>query len=179
MLQHNGRLANPLDPYTRAIKAISGKRKKTDEDLMEMMRLEARGACWETTDGEVGIPNAAVWRSIYNAATAFKRGEDMKRALGFADVTVPISVSGERLVCDEFVKDFDNIDYRPVVIQRSRTMRARPIVREWSSVHEFTLLEDVIDVDNLVPILERAGRLVGLGDWRPTYGTYVAEMATE
>ena len=32
MIQHNARLANPLDPYTQALAKITGKRKKTLED---------------------------------------------------------------------------------------------------------------------------------------------------
>ena len=32
VMMHNGRLANPLDPYTKACKRISSKTKKSDED---------------------------------------------------------------------------------------------------------------------------------------------------
>ena len=35
LLMHNGRLANPMDKYTREISTISGKRSKTDEDRRE------------------------------------------------------------------------------------------------------------------------------------------------
>lgn len=173
MLQHNGRLANPLDQWTRGLKALTAKRKKTDEDLMDIMRTEARGACWETEDGNIGLPNAAVWRAIYDAATAYRRGADIKRALGLEDVTVPILINGYPMTCEDFLATPGGIDYRPVVIARARTMRARPrIPAQWQSEHQFELLEDVIDPRDLVPILERAGRLVGVGDWRPTYGRF-------
>ena len=36
MLQHNSRLANPLDKYAKQLKVLSGKRNKTDADLQEM-----------------------------------------------------------------------------------------------------------------------------------------------
>jgi hypothetical protein len=175
MLHHNGRLANPLDRYTRELKALTGKRTKTDEDLIAIMRAEARGACWETDDGLLGVPTAAVWRCIYDAAKAYKRGEDVKRALSFADVTEPLLVAGSEVTCDEFLTP-NNIDYRPVKVQGKKTMRARPIAREWETVHSLGLLEDVMNPRDLAPILERAGRLVGLGDWRPTYGTFEATV---
>lgn len=176
MLQHNGRLANPLDPFTQQVKALSSKRKKTDEDLIALMRVEARGAIYETSDGMVGFPTQNVWRAIYDAATAYKQGANVKRALSYEDITPPLLISGDEVLADVFLKEPDNIDYRPVAVNRAKTMRARPIVRDWSCIHSFDLLDDVIDVRDLGPVLERAGRLVGLGDWRPTYGTFTVTV---
>jgi hypothetical protein len=178
MLQHNGRLANPLDPWTRRLAALTRKRSKTDEDLSQILWTEARGACWETPDGTLGIPLAAVWRCIYDAAKAYKRGEDIKRALSFEDATAPLLVAGAPVACDEFLTEKGHIDYRPVKIAGRKTMRARPRVWEWSARVELTLLTDVLDVRDLSPILERAGRLVGIGDWRPIYGTFTATALT-
>lgn len=175
MLQHNGRLANPLDPHTRALAALTSKRKKTDEDLIIIMQTESRGACWETADGKLGLPTANVWRCIYDAAKAYKLGEDVKRALSFEDVTEPLLVDGQEVSCEEFLTP-ENIDYRPVKIMGRKTMRARPRVRKWSSIHMLSLLEDVMDPRDLVPVLQRAGRLVGIGDWRPIYGTFEVEV---
>lgn len=176
MLHHNGRLANPIDPYTRALKELTAKRKKTDEDLILIMQAEARAAVYETAEGFVGLPTGNVWRSVKDAATAFKRGKDMERALiGSPDVE-PLLIHGEKWTVEDFLADPNNIDYRPVAVNRARTMRARPIVRGWSCTHTFELLEDVIDPRDMAPILERAGRLVGVGDWRPMFGTFTTEV---
>jgi len=180
MIQHNGRLANPLDPWTRQLKTLTSKRRKTDEDLVAIMRTEARGSCYETDDGLLGFPTANVWRCIYDAAKAFKRGEDIKRGFHYEPVTPPLLVWGGQIIgVDEWLEDPTHIDYRPMRVNSSKTMRARAIVPGWSCVHYFEVLEDVIDPRDLVPILERAGRLVGLGDSRPTYGTFSAEVGTE
>ena len=40
LLQHDDKMANPFNDYTKRMKAISSKRKKTDDDLMEMARIE-------------------------------------------------------------------------------------------------------------------------------------------
>ena len=177
MLQHNGRLMNPLDPYTQKLKQLTGKRKKTDEDLIEIMMVEARGGCWETEDGFLALPNDAVWASIFAGAKSFKRGSDIKKALFFDDISLPIEVEGSQIKCDDFLKDPENIFYRSVKIGRNRVMRARPKITRWkSAVHTFELFEDVIEVRDLVPILNTAGRLVGIGDYRPTYGTFTAEI---
>lgn len=175
MLQHNGRLANPLDPHTRALKALTAKRTKTDDDLMAIMLTEARGGCWETDDGLIGLPSAAVWRSIYDASKAFKLGEQIKRSLLFADADFvdPLEVDGQVHEADIWLKDNDHIDYRPAKVMGRKVMRARPLIPAgWKSTHTFQLLDDVLDSRDLVPVLERAGRLVGVGDWRPTFGRF-------
>lgn len=176
LLMHNGRLANPIDPWTRQLKAITGKRRKTDEDLIAMMRVEARGGAYETADGLLAMPSENVWRALYDAAKAFKRGEDIKRGLVTDGSVVPLFIDGKSVDVDEFLSVPEHIDYRPVRVQRAKTMRARPLVEGWSCRHEFELLADVIDPRDLVPIVERAGRLVGLGDYRPTYGTFTTEI---
>jgi hypothetical protein len=179
MLQHNARLANPINAYTQRLRSITGKRKKTDEDLVDIMSIEARGGCWETPDGYLGVPTAAVWRSIFDAAKAYKLGQDVKRALLMGDAVEPLLVNGKKVTCDEFLRDTANIDYRSVKVGTSRTMRARPIIQAgWQTTHTFELLADVIDPRNLAPVIQRAGRLVGLGDWRPTYGTFTAEVSS-
>ena len=52
LLMHNARLANPLDSAAKAMKAISSKRVKTDEDHAEMARLEHFGSLYY--DSEIG-----------------------------------------------------------------------------------------------------------------------------
>jgi len=178
MIQHNRRLANPIDPYTRALKQLTGKRKKTDEDIVDIMRIEARASCYETDDGLLGLPTENVWRSLYDAATAFKMGKDIKRALSATgDEVVPLLVGGEPVKVDPYLLEDGAIDYRSVKVGTNRVMRSRPIIANWSSTHTFELFEDVIDKGDLVKVWERAGRLVGIGDYRPTYGTYTAEPA--
>ena len=179
MLLHNRRLANPTDPWTRQLKQLTGKRKKTDEDLVDIMRVEARGAVYESPDGLLVLPTENLWRSIYDAATAFKMGADVKRALSAPpDQAEPLLIGGDEVKVETFLHDPENIDYRSVKVMGKRTMRARPVVKDWSSVHTFDLLEDVIDAADLVKVFVRAGRLVGLGDWRPTWGTYDVEVGT-
>lgn len=46
LLMHNSRLSNPLDPNAKAMKKVSGKRQKTDEDHAELARLEHAGSLY-------------------------------------------------------------------------------------------------------------------------------------
>jgi hypothetical protein len=182
MLLNNVRLANPLDPYAQQISAIARKHatKKTDEDRQQLMWLEARGSCYENEEGLLGLPNENVWRSLYNAAKTFKRGEDVKRSLRFAPIVEPLLIDGAKVSCDDFLMADANarIDYRSAKPPgQGRVMRARPLIPTgWQSVHTFELDEAILDARDLTPILLRASTYEGLGNWRPTYGTYEAEV---
>lgn len=176
LITHNARLANPLDPIVRELKRYTGKRKKTDEDLAAIMHLEMIGGVYETDEGLVGLPTENVWRSIYDAATAFKRGADIKRALIAPPNIEPVEIAGGKMTVDEFVAREDSAFFKSVVVSRSRTMRTRPIMHNWRTRHVMTLSTDIIDIDQLNPILERAGKYVGVGTWRPRYGTYEATV---
>ena len=179
MLQKNGRLANPLDPHTKALKELTAKRKKTDEDLAAISFVEARGSIYETHEGFVGLPTQNVWRSIKDAATAFKRGKDMERALIYGNVVESVLIEGSKVTVEEFFAMPGSIQQDICVVQRARTLRSRPILHNWQTVHRFELLEDVVDPRDMMPILQRAGRLIGVGDWRPVYGTYEVEVLRE
>ncbi len=178
MLMHNGRLANPLDPHTRAVAAISKKRNKTDKDLAELAQLESRGSMWETPDGLLGVPVEAVWRCLWDSAKAFKLGEDVKRAIIPTLEIAPLLIGGSVQKCDTYLADAPGrLSYRSVVINRRRTMRARPIIPVgWEVTVSMEILTDVLEPEKLVPVIQRAGRLTGIGDWRPIWGTFTAEI---
>lgn len=177
MLLHNGRLANPLDPHTRAIAAIATKKKKTDSELAELAAMEARGGMYETAKGELGLPYDNVWRCLFDAGKAYKLGSAIKQALVPSPDIAVLIIGGKPQKCDTYVTGPDRFLYGSVVVNGRRTMRARVIIPAgWEAEVKFVLLEDVLQAEKLKPVLERAGRLCGLCDWRPKYGTFEAEM---
>jgi len=65
------------------------------------------------------------------------------------------------------------VDYRPVVVQRNRIMRARPRFDKW--MLRFKVINKdptVILRDALRKILEDAGKWIGLCDYRPEFGLF-------
>ena len=72
------------------------------------------------------------------------------------------------------LKDPDYLDKRRVVIQRSAVTRTRPALKEgWKA--EFILmvnLPEYIPPQRLNHILQQAGRIIGLADFRPSYGRF-------
>lgn len=62
------------------------------------------------------------------------------------------------------------IDRRPVVIQRARVTRSRPMFKKWALSFTAEIDEDELPKSVLNEILEYAGRRVGIGDFRPDKG---------
>lgn len=177
LLLHNSRLANPLDPYARELKNLNGKRKKTDDDLLRIAEVETRGSLYETEDEHVGLPADNVWRCLLDASRKFRLGTVLQSALLPSSDVMPLLIDGRKVKVGDFFKADDRVLYKIVVVQRNRIMRARPIVKgDWSVTARFTLLEDIMQPNMLEPIIATAGRLIGLGDWRPKYGTFDAQM---
>lgn len=178
-LQHNGRLANPIDSYTIELASITKKRNKTLDDLQRIATLEARASMYETHDGLVGWPTANVWRCMYDAAKAFKLGVAVKQSVLYSAVTEPITIAGDPVKADAaFESDGVTLHYASVKVGTSRTMRARPEIVGWQSTHEFELLDDVLALSNLEPVFARMGYVIGLGDWRPMYGKFDVELTS-
>jgi hypothetical protein len=71
-------------------------------------------------------------------------------------------------------KEWDYIDRRRVMIQRNGITRERPALREgWKAEFDFTVLvPEYIDRHLFADVLQNAGRLIGIGDFRPTFGRF-------
>ena len=71
-------------------------------------------------------------------------------------------------------KDWDYEDKRRVVIQRSGITRVRPAMRKgWKATIELMITTpEYINPEFLQQVITKAGLLVGVGDFRPTYGRF-------
>lgn len=174
LMMHNGRLSNPLDPYAKAIKEITSKRTKTDEDHLQIAKLEFLGGIYYDEKIGVYIPGENLDATIVNGAKRQRKGADVERGVMTLEDKVPLSYEGPR--SPERLFDGGFADIRGVSSQGSkggsRVMRCRPIFTTWGCT--FTLGFDplVINPDDLRRCVEDAGRLIGLCDHRPRFGKF-------
>jgi len=70
--------------------------------------------------------------------------------------------------------DWDYIDQRRVTVMRAGITRSRPAMRKgWKAeISLMVILPEYIPEDLLRSVVLDAGRLVGVGDFRPTYGRF-------
>lgn len=175
LLQHNARLSNPLDPFAKAMKAISSKRVKTEDDYEELARLEHAGSLY--FDPEIGpyIPGQNVERCLVDAGKVTKSGVKVTRGLFVSTNVNPLAYKGPRDP-DGLWKDENFRHMASVKVQQNRVMRCRPVFREWRTEVEGTLDTAVLSLDELASIAVTAGSMIGLGDYRPRYGRFTAEV---
>lgn len=176
LLMHNGRLADPLNPFAKAIKAISGKRKKTDADYAEMAKIEFLGGLYTDEDGQAVIPGEVLEATIVAGAKTSKKGKAAKSAI-IVDGIFPLVYDGPKSP-DAL---FDDANYRHVVgvrVNQARVMRTRPKFNRWGLRFQVNYLPDVLDVAEVADFVAVAGRICGLGDGRPRFGRFdVVEAA--
>jgi hypothetical protein len=79
------------------------------------------------------------------------------------------------LVNGEPAKDWDYLDRQRVVIQRAAITRERPAFRSgWTAKFTITsLLPEYVTEQFMRRLVDDAGKFVGVGDFRPSYGRFV------
>lgn len=175
LLMHNARLSNPLDPAAKAVKKLTGKRTKTDDDYEQIAHVEWAGGLYH--DAEIGpfIPADNIWRCLYDGAKKYKKGPRVKEGVLIATNVNPLAYRGPRdvetLWADENFRHFSSAK-----VGMQRVTRCRPQFRQWKTEADGILDENALDLSELQQIAEVAGSLVGIGDWRPRFGRFTATV---
>ena len=146
----------------KAAAAKNPKGKKTDN---------IESYVYRTDSGEIAIPGEYLRGSIINAAkfrqdprSPRKSAMDLFKAA--LVVTSPLASLG--------VTEWDYLDKRRVMIQRQGINRVRPAMRAgWRATFDLlVMLPEYVDRGTLRETIESAGRLIGVGDFRPTFGRF-------
>lgn len=172
LLLHNGQLADPLNPYSKRLKAITSKRKKTDEDYERMAEIEWHGGLY-VQDGKVVIPGNVIEAMLIESAKKTRQGPKAKAGLLCVD-DFQLLYDGPADI-EELWKDKNFRLTVPARVRNARVMRTRPRFAEWSL--QFTVLYEpsLLNEEDVRGFVKRAGEIVGLCDWRPRFGRFVVE----
>ena len=170
LLMHNIRLANPLDDVVKELKKVTKKRTKTDDDHAEIMRLEWLGGLYLDDQQRPIVPGEHIEAALIEAAKKSKRGKDAKSSI-FCYGDSVIEFKGPTNI-DGLWADGSFQDTRAVRVQSARTMRTRPIFRNWEIETEVSFLPQQINAEEIRDWMAIAGQLVGLMDYRPRFGRF-------
>lgn len=175
LLMHNARLSNPLDVTAKAMKRISSKRVKTEEDYEELARLEHLGGLYWDADAGPYVPGQNFERCLVDAGRITKSGKKIERGVFIETNVNPLAYTGPRDV-DGLWKDENFRHAASVKVGMVRVTRTRPQFRTWSVDAEGMFDPAVINLEELAEIAATAGRMIGLGDWRPRFGRFEAQV---
>jgi len=180
LLLHNVQLASPLNPFAKKLKALNSKRNKTDEDRLEVARVEWEASWyWDEEQGPV-LPTANIRRCLIDGARLTKSGKKVERGVTPLDYQVALNYSGPRDLDALWGKGVDGspyVDLRPVVVMRSKVDRCRPKLGSgWSCVSDWLVDTTVIEADEFESIADTAGATQGVGDFRLSFGRFEATV---
>ena len=178
ILMHNGRLADPLDPATKALKALTVRKAKTDELHAEVARAEYLGSLYHSPDEGLYLPASMIEATIVDGAKRVKLGKAFKSCVFVEDDAV-FSIAGEkkRLTPEKLWDAGIYRDTRGVVIGQKRIMRTRPMFPAgWTAKFKITLMPDAgVEPQSISDALTAGGMFSGVGDFRPRFGRFSVE----
>lgn len=176
LLMHNSRLADKLDPITKLKAAVSAKKRKTEEDDLELSRLEFLGGLYHDEDAGPYLPGDNIFKALVEAARKTKQGKQVEQGLLITTDVNALAYDGPRDTRGLW-EDRANFEFRKTVKQmQARIVRVRPIFRHWSTVIEGAYDEAVLDFSDVENFAHTAGAYIGVGDWRPRYGRFEASI---
>lgn len=146
----------------KAKAAKGSKAKKTDDVESYVYRNEKNELC---------LPGEYVRQSIVNAGRSMQDPRSPRKSAKDLFNAVVVNLTE---LSSLGVKEWDYLDKRRVVVQRNAITRSRPAMKEgWKA--KFVLMVNepgYVPPQLLHQALSNAGRLVGVGDFRPTYGRF-------
>jgi hypothetical protein len=146
----------------KAKTAKGSRAKKTDDVETYVYRLP---------NNDLAIPGEYLRMSVINAA---KFRQDPRSPRKSAMDLFKAGVIPLTLYASLGTAQWDYLDKRRVTVQRAGINRTRPALRAgWRATFDLQVnLPEYIDPNMLRETIEAAGRLVGVGDFRPTFGRF-------
>lgn len=152
-----------VDGVEAKANAAKGSKAKKSDDLESYV--------YRNEKGELSIPSEYFRMSLINASK-FKQDPRSPRKSAMDLFKAGVCCLDE--LCTLGIKDWDYVDRRRVMIQRNGITRCRPAVNlGWKVECQLqVLLPEYINSSLLNETIAAAGRLVGVGDFRPTFGRF-------
>ncbi len=152
-----------VEAVAEKARAAKGSKAKKSDDLESFV--------YRNQQGELCIPGEYLRQAIIGASK-FRQDPRSPRKSAmdlFKAAIVPIE-----LLCSLGTHDWSYIDQRRVMVQRNAITRSRPTMEIGWKVDFLIqcLLPEYIPSDILNDVVQSAGRLIGIGDFRPTYGRF-------
>lgn len=177
LLMHNGDLADSLNPIVQEISKVTelkAKEKKTIANQERIAELEFTGGLWLDDNQEPAIPAAAVLKMLRDGASKQRSGRTIDTGVQVLQDFFPLAYAGPRSA-EKLWGDGLRTTKGPnpfvlrasAVIGKARVMRTRPRFRNWSVAVEVQFDTEMINEKTMREVFQTAGRVVGLGDWRP------------
>lgn len=128
---------------------------------------------YRNDQNQICLPGEYIRQSMINAAK-FKQDPRSPRKSAMDLFKAGIVTLTELAPLNGGIEQWDYVDQRRVVIQRSAITRMRPaFAKAWRAEFEFSIvLPEYIDSQLFSEVLALTGKVIGTADGRPTYGRF-------
>lgn len=176
LLMHSDVTANPLNEYAKKLKALTSKRKKTDEDYEAIAKVEFEAGLYHNSRLGYYMPAKNIDATLLASAKQFKLGTSWKQA-AIVDSDMSFIFPDMDLSPQELFSHNNGqyADFQTVKIGTSKMVRCRPAFNEWHFEMVVIVDEAKLDERQVDQIVENAGRYIGLCDYRPRYGKFTSK----
>lgn len=152
-------------------KAAKGSKEKKSDNVESYV--------FRTADGHIGIPGLNFKACLADAAKFFQDPRSPRKSARDL-VRAALKVPGEatfRNAAGKLAEEWDYLDKRRVTVQRNAISRSRPAMyKGWKLELQINVVDpEYVQPDWLNELVIRAGRSVGLCDYRPDFGTFRVE----
>lgn len=173
LMLNNPQTVNPFNEYSKMLQPLTSKRKKTEDDLMEISRIKFLASLY-VDNGVYIIPATHFEKSVIDASKERKLGKKFERSFRiFANC--PLEFKDKDKTPEQLYKLGIYVDVRAVGIKQSKITTTRVIIPEWSTTVECMFDESQLDEKDIKDIFEIAGLRYGVGTHRRLYGRYEVE----
>ncbi len=126
---------------------------------------------YRCANGNLGLPGEYCRMSLIGAA---KYRQDPRSPRKSAMDLFKAGVISLTELADLGQNDWDYLDRRRVMVQRSGITRVRPALETgWKATFKLQIqLPEYINASFLRSVIQDGGKLIGLADFRPSYGRY-------
>lgn len=136
---------------------------------------EAELALYKSPEGEIYQPSSHIEGAMLKAAANFQIGgrgkKTYKDLFKSAVIVAPFAIPHKNPKWE--------VDRRPVIVNRGRIMRERPMFTEWELEFDVQVMDEQIPNSVVNAILTFAGQYVGIGDYRPKFGRFIVTKFEE
>jgi len=174
LLQNNPQMSDPLNKYSKEMKTISGKRKKTDDDIVAMREIELRAKMYWDEGMGVYIPSSWVTASIQGVSwsRAKIKKADIRAAVFVTEPKLKLTYDGMDTVKAPLDIVKNERFHRVMSLKQGqvRVVKAAPQFSKWSFEAEIEFDPEIINEAELKALIEYGAAYGGFGDFRPTFG---------
>jgi len=139
---------------------------------------ELESNVFRNAEGVIVVPGRYIESALWDGAR-YQQHPEHSRTHARAFFQAHVICETESAPLNGGVTTWDFVDTRTAWIgTRTRTFkRQRPAFRKgWTATFTFVVLTPLITTEMFRQVVEAAGRFIGIGDFRPSYGLFRAEV---